>query len=119
VTSDKVSRGYWQVPRSFGLIETQGEHLGLTTVGAGYLDDLTTTHLLGVVSDEVAGFDELVATLKQRPMTPAEALALLNEALGLSWETDAQIRFRLGWLENLGVAVQTADHWKYTGEPVE
>jgi hypothetical protein len=119
VTSDKVSRGYWQVPRSFGLIETQGEHLGLTAVGAGYLDDLTTAHLLIVVSDEVAGFDELLATLKQRPLTPAEALALLNDALGLSWETDAQIRFRLGWLENLGVAVQTADRWKYAGEPVE
>jgi hypothetical protein len=117
VTSDKVARSYWQVARSFGLLDTQGEHLALTAPGAGYLDDPTETHLLDVLCEEVAGITELLAMLEARPMTSVEALEPLNEALGVTWETDAQIRFRLGWLENLGTAAQTAGIWKYLGPP--
>ena len=77
----------------------------------------TRAHLLDVLREEVAGITELLAMLEARPMTSIEALAPLNEALGVSWETDAQVRFRLGWLENLGAAVQTAGIWKYVGPP--
>jgi hypothetical protein len=52
--------------------------------------------------------------LRENPRTPAELLAYLNEVLGTAWETEAQVRFRLGWLENLGLAKVHGDAWQAT-----
>ena len=61
----------------------------------------------------VAGFDEIVDVLAQGPTSPAELLSNLQEKLGVGWETDTQVRFRLGWLENLGRAEELTDgNWR-------
>jgi hypothetical protein len=104
VSSEKVARGYWQVPRNFGLTESEGEQLAVTSAGAEYLSDPTAPRLYALAESNVAGFAELLAALREGPRTPAELLAYLNEVLGTAWETEAQIRFRLGWLETLGLA---------------
>jgi hypothetical protein len=57
-----------------------------------------------------------MAALKEGPLTAGEALKLLNEALGVQWESDAQVKFRLGWLENLGVVSQRSGQWDLTQE---
>lgn len=114
VSSEKVARGYWQVPRNFGLTESEGEQLAVTSDGAEYLSDPTAPRLYALAESNVAGFAELLAALREGPRTPAELLAYLNEVLGTAWETEAQIRFRLGWLENLGVAKVYGDAWQAT-----
>ena len=43
-------------------------------------------------------------------------MALLNSVLGVSWESDAQVRFRLGWLENLGLVVHKGGVWTLTAD---
>jgi hypothetical protein len=112
VNSEKVARGYWQVPRSFGLMETVGERLALTADGALYLDSPRREVLLRLLRESVAGFDELVAALDAGTLTTADGLTLLNQTLGVGWESDAQVKFRLGWLENLGVVVQRSGRWQ-------
>jgi restriction system protein len=111
VNSEKVARGYWQVPRSFGLLETVGEHIALTADGATYLESPSDTLLLTMLRTSVAGFDELLAELEQRPLSADAGLSLLNSVLGVGWESDAQVRFRLGWLENVGVVTQRRGVW--------
>jgi hypothetical protein len=39
-------------------------------------------------------------------------LKLLTEALGVAWESDAQVKFRFGWLENLGAVAQHGGRWE-------
>jgi hypothetical protein len=112
VNSEKVARGYWQVPRSFGLLETIGERLALTADGATYLEARDPEALLSLVRKSVAGVDELLAELSHRALTAEDGLRLLNGTLGVSWESDAQVKFRLGWLENLGVAIQRGGRWE-------
>jgi hypothetical protein len=112
VSSEKVARGYWQVTRNFGLTELEGEQLAVTTAGAEYLGDPTSPRLYILAESNVAGFSELLAALREGPRTSAELLAYLNRALGFAWETEAQIRFRLGWLENLGLAEVHGDAWR-------
>ncbi len=68
--------------------------------------------LLRLLREYVAGFDELVAALEAGTLTTAEGLTLLNETLGVGWESDAQVKFRLGWVENLGVVVQRSGQWQ-------
>ena len=112
VKSEKVARGYWQVTRSFGLLEIVGEHMALTPAGAMYLASPSAEVLLGVIRNAVAGFDELLAALDAGALSAADGLKLLKTSLGVTWETDAQVKFRLGWLENLGAAVQRTGQWE-------
>ena len=112
VNSEKVARGYWQVPRSFGLLETVGERLALTPDGSTYLASSSPDVLLAVVRKSVAGFDELLAELDQHALSADDGLRVLTESLGVEWESDAQVKFRLGWLENLGVAKQRGGRWE-------
>ena len=111
VNSEKSARGYWQVPRSFGLLETTGEHIALTADGATYLETPNNGLLLALLRKSVAGFDELIAELEERPLSADGGLTLLNSTLGVGWESDAQVRFRLGWLENLGLVEQSHGAW--------
>jgi hypothetical protein len=113
VKSEKVARGYWQVPRSFGLVETRGERLVLTADGATYMASKATDVLLGLLRKSVAGFDELLLHLSLNATISAdEGLSLLNTRLGVGWESDAQVKFRFGWLENLEVVIQHSGVWK-------
>ena len=111
-SSEKVARGYWQVLRSFGLIETSGESLGLTVVGSDYLSDTTSEALLAVMRSHAAGFDEIIDLLRPAPRTAAELLQGLRDHLGVTWETDAQVGFRLGWLENVAAAEPIDHKWR-------
>jgi len=111
VNSEKVVRSYWQVPRSFGLLETVGERLQLTADGATYTGSGDPDVLVAMMRKSVAGFEELIDELKSRPLSTGEALIFINEAIGVGWESDAQIKFRLTWLENLGVVIQRDGRW--------
>lgn len=115
-SSEKTARGYWQVPRSFGLLETQGEQLTLTADGATYITQPTPDALLGLLKENVAGFTEMLEYLAERPHQVEELLERFRTDLGVTWETDAQINFRLGWLENLGVAESHGDSWQLTSK---
>jgi restriction system protein len=117
VSSPKVARGYLNsVFRPLDLIETQGELIVLTTTGVSYLDDPTSDALLAIARRNVAGFDEVLEALAAGPQSSGELLTVLQEKLGVSWETDAQVRFRLGWLENMGKVVETHGQWSLIAE---
>jgi restriction endonuclease Mrr len=119
VNSTKVVRGYWQVPRSFGLLETVGARMALTPEGASYLESKSSSQLLEILRASVAGFDEVLRALDQGPVRPDELLPRLNQQLHVQWQSEAQVRFRLGWLENLGVAEQSGGTWWKVAEPDE
>jgi hypothetical protein len=103
VRSEKVARGYWHLLRSFGLTESDGEQLILTGDGASYLEEPTPERLLKQIRERVAGIDEIIDLLAGGPADFSTLRNHLNTRLGTEWETDAQVRFRLGWLAVLGV----------------
>jgi len=117
VSSEKVARGYWQVPKSLGLVEANGERLGLTSEGASYLKDGSSQLLLASAKRNVLGVTEILAYLSERPHSPAEILERLRSDLAITWETDLQVGFRLGWLENLGVAEAEGEVWHLSAGP--
>lgn len=84
----------------------------LTADGASYLQTPDADTLLTLLRKSVAGFDELLDLLGTRALTLEEGRTLLNNALAVEWESDAQVKFRLGWLENLGVVAQHSGRWE-------
>ena len=83
----------------------------LTTTGADYLDEPTDVALIVIARANVAGFDEILDALEKHPMTATDLLDDLRERLGVSWVTDAQAQFRLGWLENLVAVSEHGGAW--------
>jgi hypothetical protein len=99
-----------------------GEHIAVTAMGAEYLDDPSSNALLAVARRTVAGFDEILDALAAGGQSTSDLLALLKERLGVNWETEAQVKFRLGWLENLGRVDEHDGFWNLvspTGQGVE
>lgn len=112
VTSEKVARGYWRVPKSLGMVQTDGERLALTAEGAEYLKDRSSVVLLQIALSKVLGLREVLQYISERPHTMEELLARLQAELGVEWETDTQVLWRVGWLEVLGVARHEGNLWR-------
>jgi hypothetical protein len=110
-------RGYFaSVLRPLGLIATDGDRLLVTASGTAYLDDPSDQALLKIARTTVAGFDEILARLETGPASTQDLYAHLRSELGVTWETDAQVRFRLGWLEILGAVDGSSAEWRLCGE---
>jgi restriction system protein len=111
VQSHKAVRCYWNVPRYFGLVETDGESLRLTPTGAAYLEDPSDAKLRDILVRGVAGFKEVIERLSRSPATAGELRDELNRRLGLTWGTDIQVNYRLNWLKDLGVVAKNGKRW--------
>lgn len=112
VTSEKVVRSYWRIPKSLGMLQTDGERLALTAEGAEYLKDRSSVVLLQIILSRVLGVREVLQYLSERPHTTEELLARLQAELGVEWETDNQVLWRAGWLEVLGAASHEGSLWR-------
>ncbi len=64
-----------------------------------------------MIRANVVGIDELLDRLGDGSATQQDLLQHLNASLSIGWDTDAQIRFRLGWLSVLGVVRPEGDRW--------
>jgi restriction system protein len=113
VSSAKVARHYvTTVLRPLGFVEISGEQIALSAAGSLFTENPSNEDLLGALRANIAGVDELLDHLSTEATSNDELLEYLRERLGVSWETDAQINSRLGWLENAGV-VREVDHGRW------
>lgn len=115
VDSRKTARSYWTVPRSFGLTDVDGEQLTLTTEGVEYLADPSTEALLAQMKLHVAGVDEILERLDEGPASNQELLESIRDRIGISWETDAQVNWRMRWLRLCHVVSPDPAGWSVTG----
>lgn len=98
VDSRKTAKSYWTVPRSFGLTEIDGEQITLTAEGVEYLADPTEEALLAQMQLHVAGVDDILERLNEGPASNQQLLELMKNRIGVSWETDTQVSWRMRWL---------------------
>ncbi len=116
VDSRKTAKSYWTVPRSFGLTEMDGEQLTLTVEGVEYLADPAEEALVAQMQLHVAGVDEILERLDDGPASNQELLELMRERIGVSWETDAQVNWRMRWLHLCRVVAPDPAGWRKTGQ---
>lgn len=104
VTSSKTAGSYLLVTRSLGFLELRKNRVGVTKAGRDYLrtDDLKIVRQALV--ERIAGVRELLDELK-RERKPAR-IGTLQERMathGFAWRTLSQLRYRLKWLEQVGL----------------
>ena len=111
VESNNSARSYWGVLRSFNLIETQGELVGVTATGSEYMTSPTNQRLLEIATSRVLGMEEILEWLAERPHTTLELLERAQNELGVAWETPDQIQWRTGWLQVLDAIKLSETSW--------
>jgi hypothetical protein len=111
VKSRKTAMGYLDVPRSAGLVEPKVDRLTVTADGAAYLVSQDPEELFRIMAARIAGLEETLARLRRGPCTLPELTTFLNDLLGTEWQTDAQPRWRVMWLESFGKAKRDGDTW--------
>lgn len=87
---------------SLDLVEFEGEQIRLTTTGQALRTNPAPAAVLGVLPQNIAGVEEILARLAQGPATLEAVHQHLVETLRLSWETEHQTRFRTDWLAACG-----------------
>lgn len=104
VKSDKSAEGYIFVPKNMGLIDVTDGRYQLTEEGTQFVKNGDLNYLYEVISQNLFGFDEILAFLKasKEPKNEQQILDYLRDSLGVQWDTFAQVNFRVQWLINLG-----------------
>ncbi len=111
VRSHRLAVDYWLVPGAIGLVQRSGGRLTLTSSGRKYSVDPTAERLGGALLSNVWGARELLDYLKENEASTNELLDLLKQ-LGASWQTDAQVVYRLRWLQLSGLVELNAGSWQ-------
>lgn len=86
------------------LISEQGESLILSRSP----DDLGP-----VLEQRILGVTELMGWLEKSPMSMDE-IRLRMQELGVTWETNAQVKYRLDWLQVAGLVTRSDGGWTRT-----
>ena len=105
VSSRRAVRSYLYVIAALGLIEAESHRANLTASGRRYLKTKNPRIIENALRVRVAGVEELLALLDERPRRIGLLLVEMN-SLGFGWQTQSQVRYRLRWLEEVGVVGQ-------------
>jgi hypothetical protein len=104
VESMATSNGYIRVLVALGFIELSAGQVSLTPAGREFAEQRDVRLVHDALEARIVGVKELLAELEDGPRTMEQLQQVLSE-LGLAWETNAQVVWRLHWLESIGLVV--------------
>ncbi len=105
VNSEKAATAYVFVPRNLGFISIVQGGVKLTPAGEQALNSKNLKFMYDTVAQNIFAIEEIVAFIKESKnvLTEQEILEYLKDNFDVTWESLAQVSFRLMWLVNLGV----------------
>ena len=113
VTKHKLVRSYLRsVIYSMGLIAFDGEKVVLTETGEEFREKRDKGYLVQLLNNNILGISEILETLGKEPSSTDALLAMLNNQLNLSWQTVAQVNYRVQWLQTCGVIKKEGKTWR-------
>jgi len=95
---------------ALGFIDLSGGQVSLTPAGREFVDERDIELVRQALCARIVGVKELLAELEDGPRTTEQLQQLLGD-LALAWETNAQVGWRLHWLESVKLIV--AHNGKY------
>lgn len=105
VRSRKAARSYLHVLGHLGLVDMDGPVIRLSASGTSFLSSHNPAIIREALVTRIAGVAELINILRKRPARIGLLLPQL-QARGYQWTTMSQVRYRLRWLEELGVVTR-------------
>jgi len=112
VNSKKAASGYIRALNTVGAVVFDGERIKLTPEAADFMEDQNVKKAQRMFLDSVAGAEEAYDFMKNGPKTVERINDHIKEAIKVSWESEAQTRWRLYWLESLGLVEKTKNGYQ-------
>jgi Restriction endonuclease/HB1, ASXL, restriction endonuclease HTH domain len=110
VESIATANGYIRVLVALGFVELTSGQISLTPAGREFVETQDIELVREALRVRVVGVQELLDELAQGARTMEQLQQVLGK-VGLAWETNAQLGWRLHWLES--VELVAADNGKY------
>jgi hypothetical protein len=111
VESLATANGYIRVLVALGFVEPGGGQVSLTPAGREFIEKHDVELVREVLRTRIVGIKELLEELAKGPRTMEQLQQVLGE-VGLAWETNAQLGWRLHWLESVGLVVASDGHFE-------
>jgi hypothetical protein len=111
VESIATAHGYVRVLVALGFIEVSSGQISLTPAGRKFVETHDVELVRAALRERVVGVKELLAELVEGPRTMEELQQVLAD-VGLAWETNAQLGWRLHWLESVGLVVAANGYFR-------
>jgi len=102
VASKKTANGYLRVLVALGSAKIEGGRVAITPQGRAFAETGDITIAQKALRERIVGVEEVLRAITEHPRSAQELRDVLA-AVGLTWETDAQLRFRMQWLESTGL----------------
>lgn len=102
LASRKAALSYLRVASTLDLVTLLGPHVSLTRSGLAYAETHSPALVRHALLERVAGTEELLAAIDESPMRMSGACEHMR-TLGYDWSTQSQVRYRLRWLEAVGL----------------
>jgi hypothetical protein len=103
VSSLKACRSYLHVVANLGMIDIDGYHVAVTEMGSEYRRTKDPRLVRSALMDRIEGVKTILEILHERPRRIGLLHAELKQRGFVSWTTDKQVRYRLRWMEELGM----------------
>lgn len=97
------------------LIRFADDRLVIDGLGDSLRQSRLPSELKAVLEARITGIAEILRWLAVGPLRTDEILERLREEVGVTWETNIQVRYRLEWLEAAGAVVRDEGRWRLRG----
>lgn len=111
VESSTTANGYVRVLVALGFLELTGGQVTLTPAGRKFTESHDVELVREALRTRILGVNDLLDELAKGRRTMQQLQHVLAE-LGLAWETNAQLAWRLHWLESVGLVVASDGHFE-------
>lgn len=103
VNSTSVAAGTTEVACDLGMLERRNGRFVRTTTGDAFVRTGRREIVLVQLITRITAVEEMIEVLRATPLRIGLLQQVLLDAGHISWQTDKQVRYRLRWLEELGV----------------
>jgi hypothetical protein len=111
VESTSTANGYLRVLVALGFVEIDGGQISLRPMGRNLAEQHDLELVRDALRDRIVGIKELLEELARGPRTMDQLQEVLA-TLGLAWETNSQLRWRLHWLESVGLVAAVGGQYQ-------
>jgi restriction system protein len=115
VESIATANGYIRVLVALGFVEVSSGQISLTPGGRAFVETKDVELVRAALRERVVGVKELLAELEKGSRTMEQLQQVLTD-LGLAWETNAQLGWRLHWLESVGLVSADEGVFRLVGD---
>lgn len=116
LSSRDTAYSYLRVIHDLGLLEVKPTRVDTTQNGQDYVETQDREIIIEALINRIAGTREVIQVLSQSSMAIGKLSDEMKDLGYDSWKTKAQLRYRLHWLEEVGMVKKVGSNTRPTYE---